>query len=166
MAYPPIRLQTHSFFLLRTCISIDIALEFVFLLEFYQVLLKNFMSDDACIRSSWNKEDESFETPLRPQSLDDFTGQDNIRQRLSVVMQAAKQRQEALGHCLFSGPPGLGKTTLAHIIAKTMGTNLTVTSGPVIEKPGDLAGILTNLKQGDVLFIDEIHRLKIGRAHV
>lgn len=117
------------------------------------------MSDDACIRSSWNKEDESFETPLRPQSLDDFTGQDNIRQRLSVVTQAAKQRQEALGHCLLSGPPGLGKTTLAHIIAKTMGTNLTVTSGPVIEKPGDLAGILTNLKQGDILFIDEIHRL-------
>ena len=74
-------------------------------------------------------------------------------------MAAAKQRGEAFGHCLFSGPPGLGKTTLAHIIAKTMGTHLIVTSGPAIEKPGDLAGILTNLKDGDVLFIDEIHRM-------
>src|SRR5579862_4793135 len=117
------------------------------------------MSDNAFIHSSWTKQDEPFETPLRPRSLDEFTGQDNIRQRLNVVMQAAKQRKEALGHCLFNGPPGLGKTTLAHIIAKTMGTNLIVTSGPVIEKPGDLAGILTNLKEGDVLFIDEIHRL-------
>jgi holliday junction DNA helicase RuvB len=117
------------------------------------------MSDNAFIHSSWTKQDEPFETPLRPRSLDEFTGQDNIRQRLNVVMQAAKQRKEALGHCLFNGPPGLGKTTLAHIIAKTMGTHLIVTSGPVIEKPGDLAGILTNLKEGDVLFIDEIHRL-------
>jgi|SRR5579862_259208 len=117
------------------------------------------MNDSAFIHSSWTKQDEPFETPLRPRSLDEFTGQDNIRQRLNVVMQAAKQRKEALGHCLFNGPPGLGKTTLAHIIAKTMGTNLIVTSGPVIEKPGDLAGILTNLKEGDVLFIDEIHRL-------
>jgi Holliday junction DNA helicase RuvB len=117
------------------------------------------MNDDAFIHSSWTKQDEPFEIPLRPRSLDEFTGQDNIRQRLSIVTQAAKQRNEALGHCLFSGPPGLGKTTLAHIIAKTMGTNLVVSSGPVIEKPGDLAGILTNLKQGDVLFIDEIHRL-------
>jgi holliday junction DNA helicase RuvB len=117
------------------------------------------MNDDAFIHSSWTKQDEPFEIPLRPRSLNEFTGQDNIRQRLSVVTEAAKQRNEALGHCLFSGPPGLGKTTLAHIIAKTMGTNLVVSSGPVIEKPGDLAGILTNLKQGDVLFIDEIHRL-------
>ncbi len=111
------------------------------------------------IQSSWTKEDAPFEVPLRPQTLTDFIGQDNIRERLEVFMQAAKQRKEALGHCLFHGPPGLGKTTLANIIAKTMGTHLAVTSGPVIEKPGDLAGILTNLKEGDVLFIDEIHRL-------
>jgi Holliday junction DNA helicase RuvB len=111
------------------------------------------------IQSSWTKPDEPFETPLRPASLDDFVGQDGIRERLEVFVQAAKQRGEALGHCLLNGPPGLGKTTLAHIIAKSMGTNLVVTSGPVIEKPGDFAGILTNLKRGDVLFIDEIHRL-------
>ena len=111
------------------------------------------------IQSSWTKPDEPFEVPLRPQSLNDFVGQDNIRERLEVFMQAAKQRGEPLGHCLFHGPPGLGKTTLANIIAKTMGTNLVVTSGPVIDKPGDLAGILTNLKEGDVLFIDEIHRM-------
>ncbi len=111
------------------------------------------------IQSSWTKPDEPFEVPLRPQTLDDFVGQDSIRERLVVFMEAAKQRKEALGHCLLNGPPGLGKTTLAHIIAKTMGTNLVVTSGPVIEKPGDFAGILTNLNEGDVLFIDEIHRL-------
>lgn len=111
------------------------------------------------IESSWTKLDEPFEIPLRPQSLFDFVGQDNIRERLEVFMAAAKHRGEALGHCLFHGPPGLGKTTLANIIAKTMGTNLVVTSGPVIEKPGDLAGILTNLKDGDILFIDEIHRM-------
>jgi holliday junction DNA helicase RuvB len=114
---------------------------------------------ESLIQSSWSKQDEPFEVPLRPQSLSDFIGQDNIRERMEVFMQAAKQRGEALGHCLFHGPPGLGKTTLANIIAKTMGTNLVVTSGPVIEKPGDLAGILTNLKEGDVLFIDEIHRM-------
>lgn len=111
------------------------------------------------IESSLAKEDPTFEVPLRPQSLDDFMGQDAIRDRLEVLIGAAKQRGEPLGHCLFSGPPGLGKTTLANILAKAMGTNLVVTSGPVIEKAGDLAGILTNLKTGDVLFIDEIHRL-------
>lgn len=111
------------------------------------------------IESSWTEQDETFEIPLRPQSLDDFIGQEQIRERLEVFIGAAKKRQEALGHCLFYGPPGLGKTTLANIIAKTMGTNLVISSGPVIEKAGDLAGILTNLKEGDVLFIDEIHRL-------
>ncbi len=111
------------------------------------------------IESSWQKEDVPFEVPLRPQSLDDFLGQESVRERLEVYIGAAKQRGEALGHSLFYGPPGVGKTTLAHIIAKTMGTNLVVSSGPVIEKPGDLAGILTHLQKGDVLFIDEIHRL-------
>ena len=115
--------------------------------------------DEPYIESSWTKPDETFEVPLRPQSLKDFTGQDAVRERLEVIIEASKQRQETLSHCLFYGPPGLGKTTLANIIAKTMGTNLVVTSGPVIEKAGDLAGILTNLKEGDVLFIDEIHRL-------
>jgi holliday junction DNA helicase RuvB len=116
-------------------------------------------SEPFFIESSWTKPDHSFETPLRPQSLGDFIGQPQVRARLEVFMGAAKKRKEALGHALFHGPPGLGKTTLANIIAKTMGTNLVVTSGPVIEKAGDLAGILTNLKEGDILFIDEIHRL-------
>lgn len=111
------------------------------------------------IESSMTKEDPVFEVPIRPQSLDDFVGQDQIRERLSVLIGAARQRNEPLSHCLFSGPPGLGKTTLANILSKSMGTNLVVTSGPVIEKPGDLAGVLTNLQEGDVLFIDELHRL-------
>lgn len=111
------------------------------------------------IESTLVDQDLPFEIPLRPQSLDDFVGQDAVRERLEVLIGAAKKRGEYLGHCLFSGPPGLGKTTLANILAKAMGTNLVVTSGPVIEKAGDLAGILTSLKEGDVLFIDEIHRL-------
>lgn len=111
------------------------------------------------IESSWAEPDQPFEIPLRPQTLADFTGQESVRKRLEIAITAAKGRKDALGHCLFSGPPGLGKTTLAHIIAKTMGSNLTVTSGPAIEKAGDLAGLLTNLKKGDVFFIDEIHRL-------
>lgn len=114
---------------------------------------------EPLIESSWTRPDDPFEVPLRPQSMTEFVGQDSIRDRLEVSLQAAKQRKEAMGHCLLSGPPGLGKTTLAHIIAKTMGTNLVVTSGPLIEKPRDLAGILTNLNVGDVLFIDEIHRM-------
>lgn len=114
---------------------------------------------ESFIESSLVEKDSVFEVPLRPQSLIDFQGQDSIRDRLDVLIGASRQRGEPLGHCLFSGPPGLGKTTLANILAKAMGTNLVVTSGPVIEKPGDLAGVLTNLKQGDILFIDEIHRL-------
>jgi Holliday junction DNA helicase RuvB len=114
---------------------------------------------DAFIESSWTQPDTTYEVPLRPQTLSAFLGQESVRQRLEIFIGAAKDRKEALGHCLFSGPPGLGKTTLAHIIAKAMGTQLIVTSGPAIEKPGDLAGLLTHLKQGDVLFIDEIHRL-------
>lgn len=111
------------------------------------------------IESTWAKPDQPFEIPLRPQTLSDFAGQESVRKRLDIAITAAQGRSDPLGHCLFSGPPGLGKTTLAHIISKAMGTNLTVTSGPAIEKPGDLAGLLTNLKKGDVLFVDEIHRL-------
>lgn len=115
--------------------------------------------NDGFIESSWVKSEHSFEIPLRPGTLGEFVGQENVRQKLEIVLAAAKARNEALGHCLFSGPPGLGKTTLSHILAKTMGTNLVVTSGPALEKAGDLAGLLTNLQKGDVLFIDEIHRL-------
>lgn len=111
------------------------------------------------IESSLSETDVVFEVPLRPQSLTDFVGQDAIRERLEIMIAAAKQRGDILEHCLFSGPPGLGKTTLAGILAKAMGVNLVVTSGPVIEKAGDLAGVLTNLKEGDILFIDELHRL-------
>jgi Holliday junction DNA helicase RuvB len=96
---------------------------------------------------------------LRPLRLDEYVGQERLRQNLRVFIEAAKRREEALDHVLFSGPPGLGKTTLAYIIAHELGVNIGTTSGPVLERPGDLAAILTNLKDGDVLFIDEIHRL-------
>lgn len=114
---------------------------------------ENFIESTIC------QQDATFEVPLRPQGLHEFVGQDSVKERLEVMIGAAKQRGEPLGHCLFNGPPGLGKTTLASILAKAMGTKLVVTSGPVIEKPGDLAGVLTSLKEGDVLFIDEIHRM-------
>jgi len=116
-------------------------------------------TDGSFIESTFVQEDQQFEVNLRPQSLEDFAGQPAIKGRLAVMIQATKQRKETLSHCLFSGPPGLGKTTLASIVAKTMGSNLITITGPAIEKPGDLAGILTNLQTGDVLFIDEIHRL-------
>ena len=105
--------------------------------------------------------DEYTETdnPLRPKNLDDYIGQDKAKENLRVYIQAAIQRHETLDHVLLYGPPGLGKTTLANIIANEMGVNIRITSGPAIEKPGDLASILTNLNDGDVLFIDEIHRL-------
>ncbi|MGD1086029.1 MAG: Holliday junction branch migration DNA helicase RuvB [Verrucomicrobiota bacterium] len=106
------------------------------------------------------KPDAALEMTLRPSMFSEFTGQDNLKERLEIAVQAAKQRGEALDHLLFSGPPGLGKTTLAHIIAKSMGVSLKCTSGPAIEKAGDLAGLLTNLEEGEVLFIDEIHRLQ------
>lgn len=114
---------------------------------------------ESFIESTFKKPDKVFEVPLRPQALADFMGQEKIKERLEVFIGAAKQRGEALGHCLFCGPPGLGKTTLATLLSKEMGTNLTMVSGPMIEKPGDLAGVLTNLKEGDILFIDELHRL-------
>ncbi|MES2200139.1 MAG: Holliday junction branch migration DNA helicase RuvB [Chlamydiota bacterium] len=117
------------------------------------------MEKESYIESTWTKPDEVFEKPLRPESLEDFLGQESIRERLEVLIGAAKQRGDPISHCLFYGPPGLGKTTLANIIAKSMGTKLVVTSGPILEKAGDLAGILTNLQDGDLLFIDEIHRL-------
>jgi Holliday junction DNA helicase RuvB len=121
-------------------------------------MAENFIHS-SLIKEKAIQKDPHFEVPIRPQTLADFAGQDQVRDCLEVFVGAAKQRSECLGHCLFSGPPGLGKTTLANILAKTMGTNLIVTSGPVIDKPGDLAGILTNLQEGDILFIDEIHRL-------
>lgn len=104
-------------------------------------------------------QEREFERVLRPQTFEDFTGQEKILENLKVFVQAAVQRGEALDHVLLHGPPGLGKTTLSYIIAQELGSNIKTTSGPVLEKPGDLAGLLTNLEKGDVLFIDEIHRL-------
>jgi Holliday junction DNA helicase RuvB len=106
------------------------------------------------------KPDAALEMTLRPSLFSEFTGQAKVKERLEITVQAARQRGEAIDHVLLSGPPGLGKTTLANIIAKAMGANLRNASGPTIEKAGDLAGLLTNLEAGDVLFIDEIHRLQ------
>jgi len=103
--------------------------------------------------------DPDYETTIRPQDLDTFSGQEKIVDNLTVFIKAALMRGEALDHVLLHGPPGLGKTTLANIISRELGVGLKVTSGPVLDKPGDLAGLLTNLEKGDVLFIDEIHRL-------
>ena len=109
--------------------------------------------------TTYNPEELDLEKRLRPLSFDDFAGQDQILENLKVFVQAANQRNEALDHTLFHGPPGLGKTTLANILANELQVGIKITSGPVLDKPGDLAGLLTNLEERDVLFIDEIHRL-------
>lgn len=108
---------------------------------------------------NYSPEENDIEKALRPLSFEDFTGQDQVLENLQVFVQAANLREEALDHTLFHGPPGLGKTTLAHILASELDVSIKVTSGPVLDKPGDLAGLLTNLDERDVLFIDEIHRL-------
>jgi len=107
-----------------------------------------------------NRPDQDFDLKLRPARFEDFSGQEKVKERLELFVEAAKAREDVLDHALLSGPPGLGKTTLAYIIADAMDANVKCTSGPVIDKPGDLAGLLTSLERGDVLFIDEIHRIQ------
>jgi len=111
------------------------------------------------VTSARVEEDAHYEVGLRPRSLDEYIGQDRLRENLDVSIKAARQRNDAVDHVLLYGPPGLGKTTLAYVIGHELGVSVTATSGPVLEKPGDLAGILTNLQERDVLFIDEIHRM-------
>ena len=116
-------------------------------------------SEERFVTSTLNKKDVPQEETLRPQTFDKFPGQQKIKERIELYVQAAKARGDALGHLLLSGPPGLGKTTLAYIVANEKGSSIKTSSGPVIDKPGELAGLLTSLEEGDILFIDEIHRL-------
>ena len=115
--------------------------------------------ENEIVASTMNYGEEDIETTLRPQKLTQYIGQDKVKEVLNIFIESARMRNQPLDHVLLSGPPGLGKTTLANIISNEMGVNIRVTSGPAIERPGDLAAILTNLNENDVLFIDEIHRL-------
>ena len=119
----------------------------------------DFDFENRIMTTSYTAEDSDVETSLRPRHLEEYVGQEKVKENLKIYIEAAKQRGEPLDHVLLYGPPGLGKTTLSNIIATEMGVNIRITSGPAIEKQGDLAAILTNLNEGDVLFIDEIHRL-------
>ena len=120
---------------------------------------EDFDFESRIVTTSFKSEDGDIDSSLRPKTLDDYIGQERVKENLKIYIEAAKLRNESLDHVLLYGPPGLGKTTLSNIIANEMGVNIRVTSGPAIEKQGDLAALLTNLSEGDVLFIDEIHRL-------